>query len=95
MKHVEFSVGQMVCTGCEELINTAVRTLPGIAAVQANYVHQRVKVDYDDNKVTLAQIRIAIETQGYPIVNKTAETPNNVRLIFCVKPLFAPIAPNN
>ncbi len=74
MKHVEFSVAQMVCTGCEELINSAVRSLPGIVAVHANYVRQQVKVDYDDNKVTLAQILTAIETKGYPIVDKSAGT---------------------
>ncbi|MDD5274337.1 MAG: sulfite exporter TauE/SafE family protein [Methylovulum sp.] len=76
MKHVEFSVGQMVCTGCEDIINTAVRGLPGIVAVRANYVRQQVKVDYDDNKVTLAQILTTIETQGYPIVDKTAGIPS-------------------
>lgn len=76
MKHVEFSVGQMVCTGCEDMITAAVRELPGIATVQASYVHQQVKVDYDDNQVTLEQIRTAIETQGYPIVDKTAGKPS-------------------
>jgi len=44
--------------------------LPGIVKVQASYDDANAKVEFDQSKVSLAQIEEAINSTGYKVVDK-------------------------
>lgn len=57
----------MHCTGCEETIETEIKKLDGIKSVKADHVNKTVTVKYDDRKVTLDQVKQAIQNAGYKL----------------------------
>lgn len=62
-------INGMHCLGCEEIINEAVKALPGIHKTEASYRRQIVDVKYHDTLVDEAAIRLSIEAKGYGIVD--------------------------
>jgi sulfite exporter TauE/SafE/copper chaperone CopZ len=73
-RHLE--VKGMHCTGCEETIENAVRHLPGVRKVKANYVTQAVDVEFDDKLAEEAGIRLAIQEKGYEFENASTAPAN-------------------
>jgi len=73
LKILDIKAGQMVCTGCEDIIEAAVRVLPGVVAVKADYVSGKVSVAFDGVQVNPARIRQAIVDKGYVILDKQAD----------------------
>ena len=61
------SVADMVCTGCETIIEEALTKQEGIESVKASYANANVEVCFDVNKLELAQIYKAIEDSGYKV----------------------------
>jgi sulfite exporter TauE/SafE/plastocyanin domain-containing protein/copper chaperone CopZ len=55
----------MHCHGCEHIIETSVRKLPGIRTVKANYPTETVAVAFDPAATSLDKIRATIEQAGY------------------------------
>lgn len=74
MRVGHLQVRQMVCAGCEDIINRAVKQLSGVVDVKADYARQQVEFEYDDSKVSIGQIRQAIEAAGYPVVDGIPRT---------------------
>jgi sulfite exporter TauE/SafE/copper chaperone CopZ len=60
-----FHADGMHCHGCEHIIEVAVKRLPGVIRVKADYPTERVVVDYDPVSMKLDDIRAAIEQAGY------------------------------
>ncbi len=58
-------VGGMVCATCVETIETALRALPGVAAVTVNLATEKARVTYNPSMTTLDDMRTAIEGAGY------------------------------
>jgi len=65
---VGFRARGMHCHGCERAIEAAIRKLPGVASVTADYPTECVAVIYDPAAATPEAIRAAVENQGYRIV---------------------------
>jgi copper chaperone len=59
----------MSCGHCEIAIQDAVRKLPGIKKVKASKRRKEVVADYDPSLLTPEQIRSAVGSTGYPIVD--------------------------
>ncbi len=57
----------MKCTGCENAIETALGKIDGIFDVKADYRKGRAFVEYDENKVTMEDIAMQIESLGYHV----------------------------
>jgi copper chaperone CopZ len=57
----------MHCSGCEETVTAEVMKLEGIKSVKADHINKTVTVKYDDKKVTLEQVKVAIVNAGYKL----------------------------
>lgn len=60
-----FHVEGMTCGGCEMAVKTVVKKLDGVEKVDASHRDKQATVTYDSEKVTPAQIVVAIEKLGY------------------------------
>lgn len=60
-----FKVEGMHCSGCVIAVEGAVEDLPGVKSAHANYARQFADIEYDENKVTPAQIIAQIKLAGY------------------------------
>ncbi|WP_432745372.1 sulfite exporter TauE/SafE family protein [Methylobacter sp. G7] len=62
---LSFPISGMHCAGCEAVICTAVKELPGIDTVSADHVAQKVQVRFDDELASPSAILACIESKGY------------------------------
>ncbi|MBN2353815.1 MAG: sulfite exporter TauE/SafE family protein [Spirochaetales bacterium] len=67
-ERARFVIEGMTCSGCERRIETAVRRLPGVTAATAGYAHGTATVDFEPDRVSREQIRLAIEALDYRAV---------------------------
>ncbi|WP_421752537.1 mercuric transport protein MerTP [Croceimicrobium sp.] len=67
---VTFEVKGMTCNGCASHVENDVNKLPGIVKVDASYEEAIAKVEFDQSKVSLAQIEEAVNGTGYKVVGK-------------------------
>lgn len=58
----------MTCGHCEKAVKGALDELNGVTAVEVHLSSGKVDVSYDDAQVTVADMREAIEEQGYDVV---------------------------
>jgi sulfite exporter TauE/SafE/copper chaperone CopZ len=72
-------IKRMHCTGCEETIENALRSLPGIQRVKADYVKRTVDVEFDAELIADVGIRAAIEKKGYEFDSAPAPAGSLVR----------------
>jgi copper chaperone len=66
MKQV-FHVPDMHCPACVMRLEGIEDELPGIRRIAASYRKQRLEVEYDEAKITEAQIVTAAEALGYAL----------------------------
>ncbi len=62
------NVNGMSCSHCENAVKKAVGALSGVANVSVDLQEKKVTIEYDPEKVTVDQIKNAIEDQGYEVV---------------------------
>jgi len=60
-------VSGMACNHCKAAVEKAVGVLPGISKVEANVQEGKVEIAYDPSKLSLEDIRQAIEDAGYDV----------------------------
>ncbi|SDQ27626.1 copper chaperone [Virgibacillus subterraneus] len=65
---ITLEVKGMTCGHCESSVKGALEELDGITGVEVNLGSGKVDVTYDDAKASVADMREAIEDQGYDIV---------------------------
>lgn len=63
-----FQVTDMHCTNCAMRIEELEDDLPGIRQVLASYQKMQVLVEYDETRVSEAQILEAVKRKGYTVV---------------------------
>lgn len=68
MVQVVLRVEGMSCEHCEKAVKGAVSALDGVSHVEVSLPDKRVTVDYDEAKADEAQMKEAIEDQGYDVV---------------------------
>ncbi len=61
-------VDGMSCSHCENVIKKSVGALDGVATVEVDLSQKTVTIEYQSDKVSIDDIKIAIEDQGYDIV---------------------------
>jgi len=57
----------MSCSHCENAVNKALLALNGVTEADASAEMRSVKVTFDENLVSLKEIREAIEDEGYDV----------------------------
>lgn len=65
---MQIKVNGMMCAHCESRINKAVGALDGVSFVSADHSKGIVEVEFDKDKVTFEQIKMAIVDQDYEVV---------------------------
>jgi Cu+-exporting ATPase len=61
----QLSISGMSCATCSGTIEEAVGELDGVSEVDANFATDEATVEYDSDRVSLADIYVAIEEAGY------------------------------
>lgn len=62
------SVRGMTCAHCESAVKGALEEMNGVTAVEVHLDAGKVDITYDDALVTVSDMRVAIEDQGYEVV---------------------------
>ncbi|GFR39533.1 copper chaperone CopZ [Insulibacter thermoxylanivorax] len=66
MAQVTLQVNGMSCQHCVNAVETALKEIG--ASGKVDLANNAVTVDYDESKITLEQVKEAIEEQGYDVV---------------------------
>lgn len=66
-KQIDLKIKGMHCSGCEQVIEDAILTLPGIVTVRASYVDKKVTIKFDDQLIQALNLQQTIEAKGYEI----------------------------
>ncbi|HOQ00808.1 copper chaperone CopZ [Acetivibrio clariflavus] len=61
------NVEGMSCSHCENSVKKAVGALEGVAKVDVDLNGKKVTIEFDPAKVTIDNIKSAIEDQGYDV----------------------------
>ena len=67
MENVTLNVKGMSCGHCVKAVEGSLGTLEGVEQVNVNLEAGKVDVAYNDQKVSLSQIKEAIDDQGYDV----------------------------
>jgi len=67
MENVTLNVKGMSCGHCVKAVEGSVGALVGVEQVSVNLEAGKVAVAYNDQKVSLAQIKEVIDDQGYDV----------------------------
>lgn len=67
MEKVTLNVTGMSCGHCVKAVEGAVGPMEGVNSVKVNLENGTVDVEFDSAKVTLDQIKEAIDDQGYEV----------------------------
>lgn len=67
--HAEFTIQGMTCDDCELHVSHAVSKLKGIHSVIVSYDSARAVVQFDSTQVRIPEIKTAINSTGYKVVN--------------------------
>jgi copper chaperone len=62
-----FRVTDMECPSCAMRLEGLEDDLPGVVRVRASYPKQQLEVEYDDTRLTAAEIVAAIQRLGYTV----------------------------
>ncbi|QSB47668.1 copper chaperone CopZ [Parageobacillus toebii] len=57
----------MTCNHCKMAVTNALQELEGVNRVEVHLDKGTVDVDFDETKVSIAQLKEAIEEQGYDV----------------------------
>lgn len=63
-----FQVNDMHCANCAMSIEAIEDDLPGIKQISASYHKMQMTVEYDETKISQAQILEAVKNKGYTAV---------------------------
>jgi copper ion binding protein len=67
MSETRLRVPDMSCEGCVATVGRALEALPGVAAVDVDLDAKLVRVEHDRDRTATAQLRSAVEDQGYDV----------------------------
>ena len=62
---VKLTAKNMDCGGCLDLVEEAVRKLLGVISAKVDLKTSEISLEYDESKVSLSDIREAIEKTGF------------------------------
>ena len=67
MEYITLNAPDISCAHCVMTIKEEVGALDGVASVEANEGTKKVEVSFDPNRVTVAEIEVAMDEAGYPV----------------------------
>lgn len=75
MKKATIQLETLTCPSCAKKIDSAVKMLEGVQkeSVSVLFISSKVKLDFDDEKLTMAEIEKAITALGYEVKKSQAK----------------------
>ena len=67
MKTEVLNVTGMTCGGCVASVKHALTALPGVAGVVVSLPRNQVEVEFDERKLTVDAMRMALQSAGYDV----------------------------
>lgn len=67
MQKQTLNVTGMSCGHCQASVEGALKGLDGVSAVEVDLNSGKVEVTYDESKVSLENMKEAVEEQGYDV----------------------------
>ena len=67
MKEIELKVEGMMCGGCENRVQNALKNIEGVAEVVASHQTKTVKITANEN-ISIDSLKEAIEDIGYEVI---------------------------
>lgn len=61
------NVEGMSCDHCKNAVESALAKINGVSAAEVDLEKEQVRVDYNEDKVQLSDMKDAIEDQGYDV----------------------------
>lgn len=65
MKQQRFQIQGMHCVNCAMNVDGTLEDLPGVKSATTHYARQVTEVEYDETRVTEADIIAAVQAAGY------------------------------
>ncbi len=62
------SISGMHCISCAKIIETTLEEKEGVSSISVNYDSKKAFLEFDQQKLNLAEIKNEIETLGYKIL---------------------------
>lgn len=72
MKNDTLKIGGMTCAACAQRIEKAVKKSDGVVSSSVNFAAEKLYIEYDETKTSLAAIKEIIEKTGYSVVDEPA-----------------------
>lgn len=79
--NLSLPISGMTCASCVSHVESALKELPGVGAVVVNLATNKASLNYDPQKVTLADMQRAVEDVGYAV--PTSELTLDIRGMTC------------
>jgi copper ion binding protein len=67
IKKVEIKVAGMACAGCSGAVEKALSRLDGVSKAKVDLAKKTAYIDYDPAKLTLQDLKKAVEGAGYKV----------------------------
>lgn len=67
IQKINISIEGMTCDACQQHVNSAVNTLPGIITVNSSYEKGNAEIKFDNSQTTIVEIEKAIKSTGYTV----------------------------
>jgi len=67
METMTLDVKGMSCGHCKSSVEGALKDLEGVTNAEVNLDTGKVEITYDDAKVKVTDMRVAVEDQGYDV----------------------------
>jgi copper chaperone len=68
MTQIQLDVKGMTCGHCKASVTGALEELDGVKSVKVDLEGGKADVEYDESKVSVEQMKEAVEEQGYDVV---------------------------
>lgn len=76
-------IGGMSCTACAKAVERATKKLEGVTDSNVNYATEKLTIDFDAGKVSIEDIKNAVEKAGYSVEFKTEKRVYNIEGMSC------------
>ncbi len=73
-KKIELKIGGMTCAACAKAVERVTKKLDGVENSTVNIATEKANIEYDTSKVTVSQIKGAIEKAGYSIIEEKKDS---------------------
>ncbi len=73
----------MTCAACAKAVERATKKLDGVSDSTVNYATEKLNINYDNSKVTVDDIKKAVEKAGYKVIVESTDKVLNIEGMTC------------